>query len=274
MKGLVTLLLMLTGPAAWGQVNNNSVLAKAYQTVPLAWTAQAYFGNAGGPGQTGLWLTAEVQVPTGFWANKVVMTIALPDRATACMTLQGDCALTNTADAGLRCVAFCPNPGQLVVSIGPQVICSVAISGPACNNSIPLCNGHCPYTDYTPVVYPLKQGRTWIAPGIYAMESGSSNSLVNLTWPQALADSGGYVPLRLWQCHTLLPSEGETGQYIQSVGLPQTSSLSGVGPPYGLPNNGTSGFPAGAGNACAYPANQESNDHVLGMTFYDDSNGQ
>ena len=114
-------------------------------------------------------------------------------------------------------------------------------SGSNCNSTLAHCadaggTNHCPYA--TPFgyasIYPWKQGLTWIAPGIYAEETGSSNLTPgNTAYAQGESNPGGRYgnsQLRLWQTHTL---STDTGQYMQNVGLPAVSSLTGTtaGPP-------------------------------------------
>ena len=89
---------------------------------------------------------------------------------------------------------------------------------------------HCPYA--TPFnyasTYPWKQGRTWVAPGIYAEETGTSNTTPNNT-AHASGETNlgvyGNSQLRLWQTRT---DATDSGKYVQSIGLPTTSSLTGT----------------------------------------------
>jgi hypothetical protein len=212
-----------------------------------------YIGNVIHPGT---WLTAEVWVTQRFQTSKVAIVIEHEDKATTCVTHSGDCALTNTYDIGLRCVAFCANPGQLVLNTGPLVICTTRTSGSACISSLVHCadasgTNHCPYqTPPVAVTYPWKQaistGPVWIEPGIYAEETGSSNT-VNLAWVIAAAETNlgtfGNSQLRLWQTQS---STSDTGQYLQGTGLPQTSSV--------LPS--------------FLPATQETSNHVISLTMW------
>jgi hypothetical protein len=240
MNTLMTLVLILATAALCAAQNH----MEFFQTTGTTDTGgYSYIGNTAHAGQ---WLTAGVWVTTGFWANKVELQIYMPDKNTACSGGGGDCALTDTYDVGLRCIAYCPNPGQLVVNIGPQVICSVATSGPGCNSTLLYCN-QCPYFngDIGPTsfhIFNWVQGRTWIAPGIYAEETGSSARVAN-NWVNAAAEVSTAFQIRLWQTQS---SVSDAGQYIQSVGLPQTSTV--------LPTYN--------------PATQQNSNHVISLSMW------
>jgi len=225
------LLLLIAILAALSGVSFAQFIPEFFQTTTQPW-AESDLGNVS---VSGTWLTAEVQVTQGFWTTDVAITITLEDKDTACVTHEGDCASTNTYDIGLRCVTYCPHPGQLVVNTGPLVICAVrTVSVPPCAGGLANCTDaggtdHCPYA--TPFnyasIYPWKQGRTWIPPGVYAEETGSSNLTPNNTaraQGETDPDEGGAYgnsQLRLWQTHTT----SADGQYMQDVGFPQSSSL-------------------------------------------------
>lgn len=211
-KTLTTLALILAAAALYAAQNN----MEFFQTTGTTDTnGYNYIGNTAHAGQ---WLTAEVWVTTGFWTDSVELQIIKADKNTACSRSGGDCALTDTYDVGMRCIAYCANPGQLIVNIGPQVICSVATSGSGCNNTLLYCNSpNCPYleTPAYPVadtfhVFKWVQGRTWIAPGIYAEETGSS-ARVQSNWAQAAGEVAAEFQIRLWQAES---STSDTGAYI------------------------------------------------------------
>jgi hypothetical protein len=239
-KALITLAVVLTTAALCSAQND----MEFFQTTgpPLGYN---HIGNVVTPGE---WLTGEVWVTTGFWTNKVAVVIDEANKNVTCVTFNGDCALTDTQDIGLRCIAYCPHPGQLVVNIGPQVMCNETVSGAGCSNSaIPLCNGHCPYPDgsATTFIYPWVQGRTWIARGLYAEETASSSTTPANT-PQAAAETSGTYQIRLWQTHS---NPSDKSKYIQSVGLPHKSSI--------LPRYA--------------PATEQADAHVVTLSMYDDA---